>query len=207
MFTIPSNVQTYLDSNRSTHPIRVFEIGGVPTLRFTDSDVPILYATETWSPKGISYSRVQLKRGFEVQSYEIAVDNIDDFMISWALTNDPTGYEVKVYKGFVLDPIGDPITLIDDWAGLLFKGRITKMEADEEFTITVKSSIDFHKQRGPRVLQHAMCRFQGPNGFKGINCGYSGAETECNFTFQRCKELNHEDRFGGFPDISSKNDR
>jgi hypothetical protein len=206
-FIVPSAVTTYLTNNKDTFPIRLFEIGGIPLLRFTDSDLHVSWNGETWNQKGISYSRVQLIRGFEISSYEISIDNVDDSMIAWALANDPTGYEVKVYKGFGIEPHTDPITLVGGWAGLLFKGRITKIEADEEFTITVKSAIDFHKQRGPRVMQHQLCRFQGPNGFKGVNCGYIGAETECNFTFRRCQELFNTDRFGGFPDISSKNDR
>lgn len=40
--------------------------------------------------------------------------------------------------------------------------------------------------------------------FKSDECGYSGAETECNKTKQKCKELDNYVRFGGFPAIPSK---
>ena len=42
------------------------------------------------------------------------------------------------------------------------------------------------------------CRYKE---FKGPECGYSGPETECNRTFERCKELGNASRFGGFPGI------
>lgn len=43
------------------------------------------------------------------------------------------------------------------------------------------------------------CRFV----FKSSRCGYSGIETSCNRTFARCKELNNETRYGGFPGIGT----
>lgn len=39
------------------------------------------------------------------------------------------------------------------------------------------------------------CRFD----FKGTLCGYTGVEIECDRTFERCKELNNQARYGGFP--------
>lgn len=37
--------------------------------------------------------------------------------------------------------------------------------------------------------------------FKGIECGYSGAEITCNKTLTRCQQLNNSPRFGGFPGV------
>ena len=42
------------------------------------------------------------------------------------------------------------------------------------------------------------CRFAD---FKGELCGYSGAETVCDKTLARCRELGNSERFGGFPGI------
>ena len=42
------------------------------------------------------------------------------------------------------------------------------------------------------------CRYKK---FKGNFCGYSGGESECSRTFVRCKELNNQARFGGFPGV------
>jgi len=42
------------------------------------------------------------------------------------------------------------------------------------------------------------CRYQI---FKGSLCGYGGAETECSRTYEKCKALGNEVRFGGFPGL------
>jgi len=41
--------------------------------------------------------------------------------------------------------------------------------------------------------------------FKGAGCAYSGGETSCNKTIQRCKELGNIHRFGAFPAIPQRN--
>jgi len=42
------------------------------------------------------------------------------------------------------------------------------------------------------------CRYRQ---FKDDYCGYAGAETACDRTFARCKELGNQARFGGMPAI------
>lgn len=42
------------------------------------------------------------------------------------------------------------------------------------------------------------CRYKE---FKGSKCGYDGPETECDRTFERCRELGNQARFGGFPSV------
>jgi hypothetical protein len=46
------------------------------------------------------------------------------------------------------------------------------------------------------------CRYY--SRFKGIECGYSGEETECNGTPSRCAELGNLARFGGQPGLRAK---
>ena len=205
MQTLPANVAAHIASS-ATWPIRLFEIGGTPTLYFCDSDKAVSYDGITWLPKGISYSQAKLSRSVELDTYKVSVDNIDESLISWALANDPTGATVKVYKGFASGSTNASghLLLIDNFALVLFSGRIASIKADDVMEFDVKSGVDLHNQRGPRTLQMKTCRFQGIDGFKGVNCGYAGAETECNYTFSRCRELGNEARFGGFPDITEK---
>jgi lambda family phage minor tail protein L len=40
--------------------------------------------------------------------------------------------------------------------------------------------------------------------WQATECGYAGAETTCNKTFQRCRELANQRRFGGFPSIPAE---
>ena len=41
--------------------------------------------------------------------------------------------------------------------------------------------------------------------FKGVACGYSGGETVCDKSLQRCVELGNVQRYGGFPAIPQRN--
>lgn len=61
---------------------------------------------------------------------------------------------------------------------------------------------------GQRMIRTG-CRFNGingtQNGFKGSRCKYSGAQTECNKTLTRCRELGNSVNFGGFTGIGVGN--
>lgn len=49
-----------------------------------------------------------------------------------------------------------------------------------------------------RVLKnHCRWLFKGSDG----RCGYAGAETACDKTLTRCRELSNSPRFGGFPGV------
>ena len=84
-------------------------------------------------------------------------------------------------------------------------------ELEEEFEI-IDTSIDHmgaikfslgaenltnHRSPPDRFLK-GHCRYQE---FGGSLCGYSGNETECSRTFERCRELGNQKRFGGFPGV------
>lgn len=87
---------------------------------------------------------------------------------------------------------------------------LTTPEFEETFEV-IGCSVDAHwvkftlgaenpmLQRCPKqrfLKDH--CRYKE---FKGTLCGYSGGETDCNRTFERCVALGNEARFGGFPGI------
>lgn len=61
---------------------------------------------------------------------------------------------------------------------------------------------------GQRLIRTG-CRFTGPdgskNGFKGPRCKYAGAQTSCNKTLSRCRELGNSLNFGGAPGIGIGN--
>ena len=72
---------------------------------------------------------------------------------------------------------------------------------DSNFTITFELGAEnLSRRRCPQnVYYKNFCRFP----FKSSACGYTGVELDCNRTFIRCKELNNETRYGGFPGVGS----
>lgn len=51
----------------------------------------------------------------------------------------------------------------------------------------------------PDIFLQGHCRYKT---FKGNRCGYDGDAEDCDRTFERCRELNNQERFGGFPGLS-----
>jgi phage-related protein len=201
MFAIDPAVATALASNQ-TWPVRLYEIGGSPTLYFCDSDQAVSWNGHTWLPKGISYSGVKLTKDFQANTYKVSIDNLDNAMVNWALANDPSGYFITAYKAF----FDASRNIIAGAAYVIFKGQIASMSVADEVEFDCKTALDLYSQRGLKFVQDMTCRFQGKTGvggFKGRNCGYAGSATACNFTIGRCRALGNFKRFGGFPQLNS----
>lgn len=84
-----------------------------------------------------------------------------------------------------------------------YKTKLTlaKPTIDHKEVIFTVSARDLFRSRTPQYRMFPnSCRW----GFKSTQCGYNGAETKCDKTLKRCKELNNSPRFGGFPTIGRK---
>lgn len=78
--------------------------------------------------------------------------------------------------------------------------EIVEVQIGHDFSVNLKlGAEDMSSRRSPqnRFLK-GHCRYKE---FKGPECGYDGTETECSRTFERCRELGNQRRFGGFPGI------
>ena len=63
-------------------------------------------------------------------------------------------------------------------------------------TFTLGASNPYRKRFPEYRILKNQCQYKS---FKGIECGYAGAETVCDRTLSRCKALNNSGRYGGFP--------
>ena len=83
---------------------------------------------------------------------------------------------------------------------VIFDGKIDNIEFDrKEANISLISHLCDWEVICPRRVHSPTC----PWVFKGTECGYSGAETWCDFTKSRCVELSNQANFGGFEYIGS----
>jgi len=75
--------------------------------------------------------------------------------------------------------------------------RVIDARADSKWAHFTLGSVGPFDRRWPRnrVFKN-FCRYKV---FKGTRCGYAGAETVCDRTLTRCRELGNSDRFGGAP--------
>lgn len=66
------------------------------------------------------------------------------------------------------------------------------------FTIGAPSPM---RRRMPLYRYITHCRWTGK--FKGVECKYAGAETVCNGTLDRCRELNNTANYGGYTGLKT----
>ena len=67
-------------------------------------------------------------------------------------------------------------------------------------TFTLGANNPFNKRFPLNRLLKNRCRYKQ---FKGWRCGYAGAETTCDRTLSRCRELGNSERFGNTPGIGN----
>ena len=76
----------------------------------------------------------------------------------------------------------------------VFRGLVSTWKLSEpRASITLVNEFIFWNKKTLRKHQSS-CRWP----FKGIECGYSGAETWCDQSYARCTVLDNTDNFGGF---------
>jgi len=85
----------------------------------------------------------------------------------------------------------------------LFQGIISDWNLSETMAqMTIVNEFILWKKKTLRIAQ-AAC----PWDFKGTECTYSGGETWCDKSYERCTALSNTDNFGGFrflPSIAEK---
>lgn len=193
-------------------PVFLFKIGfqEETPLRFTNFDKPVMLLNGSVSmpeynflfiPRGISFTQVKRTLSMEIESCRVTLDNIDDMIINWSASVNPIGNPIRIMKSYVdRRTLGNPAcTLVGRGnAPTIFYGRITSMTFDIEVQIEAKTHLDFDKQLSQKSGQFLNCRWI----FKDSNCGYTGAQTSCDYSFTRCQALGNQLRFGGFPHLN-----
>lgn len=84
--------------------------------------------------------------------------------------------------------------LSDDYAELTTTLTVVGCQCNAQWVVfTLGAANPLNKKFPPNQYIAAHCRFK----FRGTYCGYVGAESECNKTIDRCRELQNSPRFGG----------
>lgn len=93
-------------------------------------------------------------------------------------------------------------TLLQDTKQVLFAGKCNNLKLDyENATLDIETSLGGYEIQAPAMKYRTTCQVRR---FKDCRCCYNGQETECDRTFDRCKELGNEDNFRGFPQMFSE---
>lgn len=135
-----------------------------------------------------------------IDSMNINLSNVSRLIQSYFEAYDFGGKKVEiltVFKNLLND---DDAYTIDAY----YIDSYTANAFDASFTLTSKYDI-LSLMIPKRKYERNFCGslFKGPEG----ECGYVGAETECDRSLQRCRELGNQSRWGGFASIPAKGRR
>lgn len=90
-------------------------------------------------------------------------------------------------------------TLMPDKKQILYAGRCNNLKLDYETAkMDIETSLGGYEIQAPAMKYRTTCQVRR---FKDCRCGYTGNETKCDRTFDRCKELHNHGNFRGFPQM------
>ncbi|MEE9356482.1 MAG: hypothetical protein V3U75_12905 [Methylococcaceae bacterium] len=169
------------------------------TLRYTDCDQDIWDGGNQYFSKGLSVDKVDGFLTPALDTFSFELDNTVLEVSGFVQNQQLQGKRCIVYKAALnadtLAPIGKATH---------FDGFIDSVDIDHERgRFKIFNHFILWKRKSPRRTHTATC----PWVFKSELCGYTGAETACDKSFDRCTELENTDWFGGFatlPAIENK---
>lgn len=179
-------------------PIFLYELSYTASdvLYFAESDGDIVFDGQTYTAFPLTHDAIEENILGEVGSLKVSVANVSRVMQAY----------LETYDGFR----GHSVVVKIVWSGLLammdayiadtfyIDSVVATVEA-VEFTLVTK--LDLMQVELPaRKFNRNFCSWI----FRSDECGYTGTGDVCNRTFQRCKELENQLRFGGFPAVPDR---
>jgi len=198
MKTFSANLIAALEDEEATG-IVLLDMQFATTLRYSNAEIPWYDASSNlYTPAAIDFGAVNYAPSGAVDTMKIGFPNIDLGMSAVVLGQDVIGKTVIVTVVIldttdfaVVDTFESFRGIVDDWA----------LDEDQVTFDLVNELILWRKE----TLRTASSSCPWP--FKGDECGYSGGETACDRTYNRCTALGNTDNFGGFrflPSIMEK---
>ena len=90
-------------------------------------------------------------------------------------------------------------TILPDYKQVLYAGHCNNLKLDyETATLDIETSLGGYELQAPVMKYRTSCQVRR---FKDCRCKYTGNETSCDRTFERCKELGNHANFAGFPQM------
>lgn len=168
------------------------------TQRWCDADIALPYGGESFLPRALKIGNIQRSSGFRVDQVTVEVGNVDRALSAILMGEDVVG-RTAILRMLALNSARQGIA-----AGEVFRGFITGWGDLTETSVPLKIGNEFLFWRKKTLrLPGPAC----PWVFKeSAECGYSGSETWCDQSPERCAALGNYDNFGGRKYIASFED-
>jgi hypothetical protein len=197
MRSIPTALNTELLKEASFLAHLVVLSAATP-LRYTDLDVDVWSGGNQYMARGFEFDGIEYSLSATVDKMGLRVDNVDQAVSSLVMSEEIRGKGASI----TLAALTDQAQVIA--TAQIFSGLIDMIEVDElSGRIDIVTPWILWRRKLPRRAHSATC----PWVFKGTECGYTGGETWCDQTYERCTALSRTSYFGGFrwlPDLQDK---
>lgn len=175
------------------------------TVTGVEEVIRLVNNTENISYGGNVYTRCSFKLGpweftasGELPRRQLSVTNID---VAQYLLPYVEQYDGAVGSTVVTTPVNSEHLDVDMSSKAMEFMILSASPWEDNIAFTLGGPNPLIQRLQDRYFAN-YCRFV--KHFKGVECGYSGAETVCNGTLARCKELSNQTRFGGETGMRAK---
>ena len=186
---------TFKQENRPIFLYIIEDYDGSNDLYLVGYDEDVVYDSATYSRFPITHEFIGENNQGQIDQVKVRLANVSRLIQLYLEQYDFRGKKVIIRTVWV-NQLTDPDAHIDD---IFYIDNYTADQTNVEFTLTGKFDVlgmDLPARRYARNY----CSWK----FKSSECGYTGAETECGKTQQRCKQLNNYQRFGAFPSVPTR---
>lgn len=182
--------------NRPIFLYKLSSYNGTDDLHLAEYDEIVTFGGQEYAAFPITHEYIDVNGNGQISAVSLKVANVNRYIQAYIEQYDFRKKRVDIIMVFA-DALGSSLNKIVD---TLYIDSYTCNEKVVDFNLAPKMDvIELQIPSGKYLRTH--CRWV----FKGVECAYEGVEGECNRTFQRCKELLNQERFGGFPAIPFRN--
>jgi len=158
---------------------------------YTDLDVDLHYGGNVYLSRGMTLSPARFSLSPQIDKATVELDNVDRSISAIVQGQEVRGKRAKIK----LAGLSSPAKVIA--TSVKFSGVINRAPWNNRIArIEILSPWVFWRRRTPRRIHQPTCPW--PFKMSGSPCGYTGSETWCDQSFDRCEELSNTDNFGGF---------
>ncbi len=160
---------------------------------FTTCDRPLLYAGNTYEPFPIQIGEIKKSSMGLTDDVTIVLSNVSRDIAALLLAETFRGKRAVIRRVFLSDAYTITVPFV------VFDGLVDEVTGKEEkdssvIVATLTTDLAYWQKSIPGRQYQATCQW----AFKSTGCGYAGAQTWCNRTWERCKALSNQARYSGF---------
>lgn len=189
MRSLEANFETAINAYTQSMATLV-EMALSSTYRYVDSDIDIWYSSNQYLARGLKVSQVGFQLNMSVDKATLVLDNTDR-SIGAIIEGNHVWDSVVTIRRAALTDIGAVSGQHAVFVGVIDSAEFNEQQAK----FNIYNILIYWKRKAPRRFYSPSCQV---NQFKDSYCAYSGAETWCDRSWERCVALSNSLNFRGF---------